>query len=168
MKFFIEYENDVSEVRFVNAEFTAEEVRDIFAATNGDVIYICHAIYTHVRSKVAKKASFLNKDTVTEREIAKFDRSKFCYYALCDAEINQMVDQSQTLTYQVMTWLQKENDLADGNYIFSELGRIPRFNSKYRQLGTATFLSNRSARMVMLNEMVEKKAGNLKVRFLYI
>jgi hypothetical protein len=168
MKISIEYANDVSEIRFVNAEFTAEEVRDIFAAANGDVNYICHAIYTHARSKVAKKSSFLNKDTVTESEIDKFERSKFCYYALCEAEVNQFVRESQTLTYQVMTWLQKENDLADGDYIFSELGRIPRFNSEYRKLGTAGFQSYRSARMVLLNEMVEKKAGNLKVEFLYI
>lgn len=169
MKISIGYANDVSTVKVVNAEYSAEEVRDLYAACNGDVRFICHAIYTHARSKVGKKSNFLNKLCVTNSELEWFEASKFCYFQLCEAEIG--LPQHETLTYQVMYWLQKENGFHDPDlFVYSELTRIHKFNEGYRKLDAdgIAILSFRTARMALLNDMVNKNAGGLKVQFLYI
>lgn len=169
MKISIGYANDVTSQKVVKAEYSAEEVRDIYAACNGDVRYICHAIYTHARSKVGKKSNFLNKHCVTKSELEWFDASVFCYYQLCEAEVD--LPQHETLTYQVMYWLQKENGYYDpDNFVYSELTHIPKFNEDYRKLDADGFaiLGFRTARMALLNDMVNKNAGGLKVQFLYI
>jgi hypothetical protein len=164
----IEYANDLSTQRVIAATLSVSEVRDIFAASGSEVDYICHALYTHIRSKVGKRKNFYLQGG-SANEIDKFERSKFCYYTLHEAEM--YMPELFKMSYQVMSWLQKENDFGVG-YVYSDLSRIEKFDSEYMKLrldgGFVADVTKYDARVKLLDEMVSRGASDLKLRIMYI
>lgn len=156
--------------KVIEVTLSVSQVRDIFAAAGKEVDYICHALYTHIRSKVGKKKNFfLTGGGVLE--IDKFERSKFCYYTLHEAE--KYISETSKMSHQVMSWLQKENDFGVG-HIYSDLTRILQFNVLYvnESMVTGVHLNQKvtqhEARLNLLNEMVSRGASDLKLRIMYL
>lgn len=149
------FRNDVSDEKVIKAEFSAQEILEIFSKTNKFTDYFCHALYSYIKAKIAKKGNPLNREGVCMGNVPE----KFSYYSLaCYEEYN--VPNELTMSYQVMEWMQTQLGI-DTESIYSHLGDCDEI---YLQYFKGSRMTLHQARIQILENIAAKEnVPNLKL-----
>lgn len=149
------FRNDVSDEPVIKAEFSAQEILQIFKKTNDNTDYVCHALYAYIKSKLAKKDNPLNRAGVCMGNVP----DKFSYHMLARFEYSNGVPDNLTLSYQVMEWMQTQLGI-ETNKIQSDLGDCTEIYMKYFRSAKTMH----AARISILSEIAAKEnVPNLKL-----
>jgi hypothetical protein len=152
------FRNDVSDEQVIKAEFSAQEILQIFSKTNEYTDYVCHALYAYIKSKIAKKGNPLNRAGVCMGMVS----DKFSYHTLGMFEEHNGVSNELTMSYQVMEWLQTQLEI-NTNEIHSHLGDCDEIYVKYFQGSRMTM---HQGRITLLSQIAAKQnVPNLKLVF---
>lgn len=150
------FRNDVSDEQVIKAEFSAQEILQIFSKTNEYTDYLCHALYSYIKSKIAKKVNPLNRAGVCMGNVPE----KFSYHTLAMFEEINRVSGSLTMSHQVMEWMQTQLGI-DTNKIHPDLGHCDEIYVKYFQGSRMTM---HQGRISILSQIAAKEnVPNLKL-----
>lgn len=141
--------NDVSDEKVIKAEFSAQEILEIFSKTNEYTDYVCHALYSYIKAKIAKKGNPLNREGVCMGQVS----DKFSYHALSRYEEYNFPNE-RTMSYQVMEWLQTQLGI-DTESIYSHLGDCDEIYVKYFK--GSRLWRPRQGRIILLKQIAEKQ-----------
>lgn len=151
------FRNDVSDEQVIKAEFSAQEILQIFSKTNEYTDYVCHALYAYIKSKIAKKGNPLNRAGVC---MGGNVPDKFSYHTLARFEYSNGVPDNLTLSYQVMEWMQTQLGI-ETNKIHPDLGDCDEIYVKYFQGSRMTM---HQGRITLLSQIAAKQnVPNLKL-----
>jgi hypothetical protein len=162
MQVSIEFKNDTSSDEIIVARYSAKDVLRIFKATNDGVEYVCHALYSHAKCKLAKKKNLLNLEypiDYTKYDVSEFENSKFHYFQLNFYEEYISLPAHETMSHQVMKWFYKENGITTSS-VESHLRLVPEFNSLFIKHDQ----SDRDTRIAILQQMIDNGAEDLNLR----
>lgn len=148
------FRNDVSDEPVIKAEFSAQEILQIFKKTNDNTDYVCHALYAYIKAKLTKKGNPLNRAEVWMGNVP----DTFSYHTLARFEYDN-VSESLSMSYQVMEWFQTQLGI-DASKIQSDLGDCTEIYMKYFRSAKTMH----AARISILSEIAAKEnVPNLKL-----
>jgi hypothetical protein len=156
MKITRTFRNDVSDEPVIHAEFSAQEILNIFRKTNEHTNYVCHSLYSYIKTKLAKKGNPLNRPDVRADMVAE----RFSYHNLAYYELASGADDYLTMSHQVMEWMQIQLGL-DTDTIHPDLNDCEELFVMYFH---GRHMTNHQGRIKILEKIAAKEnVPNLKL-----